>query len=109
MGDDERCKGDSAVIRFKATAWANVELECSIESFDKLFQWSKESRFFVEILKSDDLAVFNAWKFFGALCVKEVNAVWVGRISVRDECNLLLWFGSSGSFTHGDDGILGVA
>ncbi len=69
MGHDESCEGDGAVIRFKATAWANVEFKCSIEPFDELFQWSKERGFFVEILKSDDLAVFNARKFFGTLRV----------------------------------------
>ena len=37
MGNDERCKGDSPVVGFKATAWTDVELKCSIESFDELF------------------------------------------------------------------------
>lgn len=67
MGDDERCKGDSAVVGFKAAAWANVELECSVESFDKLFEWPKERGFFVKVLKSDNLTVFNAREFFRSL------------------------------------------
>ena len=67
MCDDERCKSNSAVIGLKATAWADVELECSVEPFDELFKWPKGCGFFIEILKSDDLTVLNARKFFGTL------------------------------------------
>jgi hypothetical protein len=38
-----------------------------------------------------------------------VNTVWIGRISVRDECDFLLRVSGSGGFTHGDDSILSVA
>ena len=69
MGDDESSEGDGAVVGFKAAAWADVELKCSIETFDELFQWSKKGGLFVEILETDDLTVFNAGEFFGALSV----------------------------------------
>ena len=42
VGDDEGCEGDSAVVGFKAAAWADMELECSVETFDELFEGSKE-------------------------------------------------------------------
>ena len=41
MGDDESCEGDGAVVGFKAAAWADVEFKCSIETLDKLFEWSE--------------------------------------------------------------------
>ncbi len=44
-----------------------MELKCSVESFDELFEWPKECGFVVEILKSDNLTVFNAREFCGAL------------------------------------------
>ena len=69
MSHDESCEGNSTIIGFKATAWADVEFECSIESFNELFEWSKDRGFFIEILKSDDLTVFNAREFFRALSV----------------------------------------
>jgi len=50
MGHDESSKGDSAVIRFEAICLTGVEFESSVEPFNKLFKWPKESRFFVEIL-----------------------------------------------------------
>lgn len=69
MGDNERCKSNSAVIGLKATAWADVEFECSVEPFNELFKWPKERGFFVEILKSNDLTVFNAREFLRPLSV----------------------------------------
>lgn len=69
MGDDESSESDSAVIRFEAVCLTGVEFEGSVEPFNKLFEWPKESRFFVEILKSNNLTMFNAREFYRALRV----------------------------------------
>jgi len=69
MGDDESSESDSAVVRFEAVCLTGVEFEGSVEPFNKLFKWPKESRFFVDILKANNLAMFNAREFFRALRV----------------------------------------
>ena len=69
MSDDEGCEGNSAVIGCKAAAWTDVEFESSVESFDELFEGPEDRRFFIEILKPDNLTVLNAREFFGTLGV----------------------------------------
>lgn len=69
MGHNESCEGNSAVVGFKAATWADVELECSVKAFNELFKWPEDRRFFIEILQTDDLTMFNAREFFGTLSV----------------------------------------
>lgn len=69
MCNDESSESDSAVVGFESVCLTGVKFKGSVEPFNKLFEWPKESRFFVEILKPDNLAMFNAREFFRALCV----------------------------------------
>ena len=61
--DDKSGEGNGAVIGFETAGWADVEFKSSVETFDELFEWPKFSGFLVEILKSDDLTVFNGGDF----------------------------------------------
>ena len=69
MGDDESSESDSVVVRFEAVCLTGVEFKGSVEPFNKLFEWPKESRFFVEIPQANNLAMLNAREFFRALRV----------------------------------------
>ncbi len=81
-----------------------MEFESSIEPFDELLEGSVGFRFFVEVLQADDRVMFNAGQFLRTFFVHEVNAGWIGWVTVSDKADFLLRFCGSDSLIHCDNG-----
>jgi len=108
VSHDERDESHGAVHGLKPSGGPDMVFNGAVEAFDKLFEWSELSGYFVEVLESDDLFKHDLM-IFVALFVKEQGSGDVGWVAVGDESEFLVGVGGADGFVHGDSGGQGFA
>jgi hypothetical protein len=84
VSNKQSSKRDSAIRAIKAVRRPHMILVSSVKAFNELFKGSELCRFFIEILKADDLTVLDVMSILGT-CVYEVNTGRIRRVAISNE------------------------